>query len=240
MDKGIFNWGLGMSLSLSLMCFLFFSMIGKSWNLVCSCTEMKCIKGHTNAVQKLHRSKTKDPVSLGAVFRWSICFFLLCCGWHGSPLPAPLACYRGPLGWNKLSRNPWKNIGVLYWEGGCTGANSGFWALSAQHIAWALLKLLGIKRGAFLIGWTFSPLAQTHQKSGCCKPLYKAGPTSFSVDNLIRQRENEITCTPFFKAVTATLVRWSYFRIIRIFKRNQVWGFNPGYTLWENCKVKIS
>jgi len=40
-----------------------------------------------------------------------------------------------------------------------------------------------------------------------------AGP-GFSVDNLARQSENEKTGPFFFKAVIATLVRWSYFKII--------------------------
>lgn len=73
----------------------------------------------------------------------------------------------------------------------------------------------------------FAFLAQHARKSGHDQPgtpyfqvlACKAGP-SFSVDNLAKQSENEMTYVPFFKAVIATLVRWSDFRSIRIFEKN--------------------
>lgn len=54
---------------------------------------------------------------------------------------------------------------------------------------------------------------QAHPTSRASEPLYMAGP-SCSVDNPAKQSENEMIGPLFFKVVIATLVRWSYFKII--------------------------
>lgn len=53
---------------------------------------------------------------------------------------------------------------------------------------------------------------QAHPASRASEPIYMAGP-SFSVDHLAKQSENEMI-GPLFKAVIATLVRWSCSKII--------------------------
>lgn len=91
----------------------------------------------------------------------------------------------------------------------------------------AQLRLFGTAQGAFHYRLNFSSLAQHTRKSGQDQPntpyfqvlACKAGP-SFSADNLAKQSENEMTYVPFFKAVIATLIRWSDFTSIRIFGRN--------------------
>lgn len=60
---------------------------------------------------------------------------------------------------------------------------------------------------------------QAHPTSRASEPLYMAGP-SCSVDNPAKQSENEMIGPLFFKVVIATLVRWSYFKIIWVFRRN--------------------